>query len=55
MIQDTIKTTKSLRDSDEIVKSLLAWRDAIFKDVKNIRITGPNDPLLVINKILYRG
>ena len=55
VLQDTIQTTKVLRTANEIVEDLIKWRDIAFEKVKNTPVTGPNDPLLIINKILYRG
>ena len=56
MVQDTqTSVTKTLRDSDEIVKSLMAWRDDLWEKNKYKPIQGLDDPLLIINSILYRS
>ena len=57
MVQDTQPSSrKTLRDSDEIVKSLMAWRDVLWEKQKFTPIRNlHNDPFLNINTILYRG
>jgi len=57
MVVDTVQTDKQLRDSDEIVKSLLVLRDEVFEKVKGTPASGPDSLLfiIIINQILYRG
>lgn len=56
MVQDTQPhATKTLRESDKIVQSLMAWRDDLWEKNKFKPIQDTDDPFLIINAILYRG
>lgn len=56
MVQDTqVSVYKKLRESEDIVRSLIAWRDDLWEKNQYKPIQGPDDPFLTINAILYRG
>jgi len=52
MTKDTQIIKKVLKDPHEILGGLLAWRDYLWE--KNQKIQGPDDPLVIINAILYK-